>query len=185
MKNLMLHTLNQRDHLVQPEEFDEILLDSPATQVFTDFKYHRPHMVEAHLPAVEAAALMQQENIRVKLVVDSDMEFIGVIDRDDLSEQQILLNHMARGIARNELQVRDLMHPRDQVCALDFADLRRATVRDLVETLQRETQKHCLVVDHHSHLIRGLVSSAEIALRLHRAIAVRHPANVRDLVLAR
>jgi CBS domain containing-hemolysin-like protein len=185
MKNLTLHTLDQLDHLVQPEEFDELSPDSPAMQLLTDFKYHRPHMVEAHMSAVEAVALMQQENVRVKLVVDEERECVGVVDREDLSEQRILLNHMARGIGRNELQVRDLMQPRHQVYALDLEDLHCALVKDLVATLQREGQRYCLVVDHKEHLIRGLLSTAEIALRLRNPIPAPHSTKVTDMVSAR
>src|SRR5690606_24052336 len=125
MKNLHVYKIDAVDHLVQPDEFNDVQLDSPALMVLTDFKYHRPHVVEAHIPAVEAAELMQQENVRIKVVVDSKNEFIGLISREDLEEQNILLTQVASGAARREVLVADLMRTRESIRAINYDDIQR------------------------------------------------------------
>ena len=83
MKNLTVYTVDAIDHLVQPDEFDDVTPESSALTILTDFKEHRPHVVEAHITAVEASDLMHQENIKFKLVVDRHNEFVGLISIED------------------------------------------------------------------------------------------------------
>lgn len=184
MKNLPIYKLDAVDHLVQPEEFDDIHLGSPAQMVLTDFKYHHPHVVEAHIPAVEAAGLMSQENVRIKLVVDTQNEFIGLVSREDLEDQNIILTQVANGVTREEVMVADLMRTRESIRAISYEDVQRSTVEDLIHTLQRQGQRYCIVIDPNHHHIRGVISSAEISRRLHYPFHVESRASVVDMLSA-
>ena len=182
MKNLTVYAVDAIDHLVQPDEFDDVTPESSALTILTDFKNHRPHMVEAHIPAVEAAELMHQENINFKLVVDKHNEFIGLISIEDLSDQSILLTQVANGMHRDEVLVADLMHHRDAVRAINYEEFRRSSVADIIYTLQRHGQQYYIVVDRDQHHIRGVVSSTEISRRLHAPIYVERQPSVADIL---
>lgn len=184
MRNLHVYKVDAVDHLVQPDEFDDVHLGSPALMVLTDFKYHRPHVVEAHIPAVEAAELMLQENVRIKIVVDTQNEFIGLISREDLEDQNIILTQATNGVAREEVLVADLMRARESIRAINYEDIQRSTVEDLVYTLQRQGQRYCIVIDPNHHHIRGVISSTEISRRLHRPVNVESRASVVDMLSA-
>ena len=45
-------------------------------------------------------------------------------------------------------------------------------MRDVVETLKNNGLNHCLVIDLNNNKIRGLISSSDIARKLHLAINI-------------
>lgn len=182
MKNLTVYTVDAIDHLVQPDEFDDVTPESSALIILTDFKDHRPHVVEAHITAVEAADLMHQENINFKLVVDRHNEFVGLISIEDLSDQSILLTQVANGSRRDEVLVADLMHHRESIRAINYDEFKRSSVADIIYTLQRHGQQYYIVVDRDQHHIRGVVSSTEISRRLHAPVYVERQPSVADIL---
>lgn len=186
VKNITIFAVDAIDHLVQPDEFDDVTPESSALNILTDFKSHRPHVVESHIPAVEALESMLQENVNLKLVVDERNELIGLITFEDLSDQNILLTQTVNRIKRNEVLVSDLMHPRESIRAINYEDLERASVADIIFTLQRHGQEFYIVVDRNQHHIRGVVASAEISRRLHAPVTVqKQPSLVELLSLGR
>lgn len=172
MKNLTVFALAANDHLVQPEEFDDVDGATSALAILTDFRNHKPHMLDADMEAAEALELMLAEDVRTKLVVDEQREFLGVIGLDDLSEHRMTLKRMELGIKADELLVRDLMHGRRQIRAIAYDDYAKAKVADVVSTLKKHQQDYLLVVDPQAHHIRGLVSARDIARRLHTPVQI-------------
>lgn len=184
MKNLTIYTVDEIDHLVRPDEFNDVTHESSALTILTDFKSHRPHVIEAHLSAVEAADQMAQENINLKLVVDAKGELVGLIGYEELSDQNMLLTQVATGIARNEISVADLMRSRSLIRAINYDDFERASVADIIFTLQRHGQQYYIVIDRNQHHIRGVVSSVDISRRLHAPVYVEHKPSVVEMVSA-
>lgn len=184
MRNLDVFELAAADHLVQPEEFEDVQGSTPALAILTDFRRHTPPMVSSHLPAAEALEVMLAENVKIKLVVDEHKEFVGVISVDDLSHHNLLLKQMATHINRNDLLVHDLMHPRANINAVDYGQFKSATVGDVVSTLKKSHQEYLLVVDQDAHHIRGVVSSREIASRLHAPIDIEKELTFLDIFIA-
>lgn len=171
MKNMNLITLNSLDHLVHPDEFDEITLSSPAISVFTDFKEHKPLVIESDIPAVQAEFLMRKAHVRLKLVVDKNAELIGTISLTQLSDQNILI-HQQKGLDRDDILVKHLMTPRSEIKALDYKEMMNSTIADVIETLKKDGSQHCLVVETQEHQIRGIISTSDIARRLHMPIDI-------------
>ena len=60
----------------------------------------------------------------------------------------------------------------------------RASVADIIYTLQRHGHQYYLVVDRNEHHIRGVVSSAEISRRLHKPVLVEKIPTVVDILSA-
>ncbi|MFT7228183.1 MAG: CBS domain-containing protein [Methylophilaceae bacterium] len=65
--------------MVQPEQFYEINMDSPALTILTDFKQHKPLMIDTDTSAAQADYLMEKSHVRLLLVVDEGDELIGTI----------------------------------------------------------------------------------------------------------
>jgi CBS domain containing-hemolysin-like protein len=172
MKNLHVFAVANDDHLVQPEEFEDVQGSSSALMILTDFRNHKPHMVYSHLEASEALEVMQAEDVKIKLVVDDQKEFIGVISQDDLSDHNLLLKQMELRVKRDELLVQDVMHARLKIHAVEVSEFAQATVADIVSTLKKSHQEYLLVVDQEAHHIRGIVSARDIASRLHTPIDI-------------
>ncbi len=173
MKNLDVLSLHPEDHLVHPEEFDEAKLESPALSIFTDFKVHQPVEIEGDTPAVQAEFLMRKAHVHLQLVVDKSDELIGLVSHDDLSDGNLISQH-AKGHSREDLLVKHLMTPREHIKALSYRQLQNCTIGDVVHTLQKQRQQHCLVLDQELHHIRGIVSAGDIARRLHIALHIEN-----------
>lgn len=184
MKNLNVFALAANDHLVQPEEFEDIQPGTSALAILADFRSHKPHMVDSHLEASEALEVMLAEDVVTKLVVDDKKEFVGVIGLDDLSEHVMLLKQMAMRIKRDELLVRDLMHSRATINAIDIEQLTRATVADVIATMKKNHQEYLLVVDKDAHHIRGIVSARDISRRLRTPVDIEKELTFADIFTA-
>ncbi|QEM81686.1 CBS domain-containing protein [Halomonas binhaiensis] len=178
MKILPLSRLNTADHLVTPLEFDDIEQDSPALSLMTDFRQHRPHTVSAETPALWVARLMATEEVDGKLVIDHHRNLIGLLTLERLSEQSLLAAQATLSINRESLTAADLMLPRAAMPALDYKDLAKATVADLVSTLQEAGEPYCLVRNDEYQQIRGLISLRELSERLHQQLALKPKSSV-------
>jgi DeoR family transcriptional regulator, catabolite repression regulator len=171
MQTISLLSVSNIAHLVQPEEFHELSIESPALEIFTDFKNHIPLTIEGSVPAVDVESLMRKAHVKMKLVVDTSNEFIGTISLEDLDEQHFMMK-IAAGYARQDIQVSDLMTPKERILALSLVDLERATIGDVIKSLQKQGKQHCLVVDRSGSQIRGLISASDVARRLHIPIRI-------------
>lgn len=184
MKNLDVFTLAANDHLVQPEEFSDVQANTSALAILTDFRSHKPHMMDSHLEATEALEVMLAEDVKTKIVVDDSKEFIGVISMDDLADHNMLLKQMALHVKRDELLVRDLMHARAGIRAVEYEQFKYASVGDVVSTLKKTHQEYLLVVDKGAHHICGIVSARDIARRLHAPVEIQKELTFVDIFTA-
>ena len=109
---------------------------------------------------------MLKTHVRMNIVVAEHDSFIGIISTNELSEQNIVAK-LSKGITREDVLVKDLMIPKSDFHAFDYNELLRASVGDVVSTLEDYQLRHCLVLDRESHHIRGVISSSDIARKLH------------------
>lgn len=183
MKNLNLMALDTVDHLVHPEEFDEVTLNSSALSIFTDFKKHQPVVIESDTPAIQAEFLMRKAHVRLKLVIDKNNELVGTISLNELDEQNFI-RHQRKEVGRGDILVSDLMLPRAAIKALNYRELETSTIKDVIQTLQQNHQQHCLVLDPDHHHIRGIISASDIARRLHMPLVIEHTPTFVDIFKA-
>lgn len=165
MRPLNLSPVSSIAHLVYPDEFHELNLNSPAMDFFTDFKRHIPITIEGTTPAENVETLMRKAHVKLKLVVDTRGEFIGTLSLEDLDEPHFM-RQVAEGFARNEIMVEDLMRSKSQILALHLSDLEESTISDVIKALQKKGEQHCLVVDYSGSQIRGIISASDVARRL-------------------
>jgi CBS-domain-containing membrane protein len=183
MKSINLMSLENVEHLVQPEDFQQMDIHSPALNIFTDFKQHLPLVIDANTSAIQAAYLMQKSHVRLLLVIDSHEELLGTISQQELDSQHLLIMQR-QGIDRTDQTVRDLMIPRSQQQVMRYQDLVTASIEDVLETLQKTGKMHCLVVDQHMHQIRGLIAASDIARRLHMPVSIEVATTFADIFRA-
>src|SRR5690606_18315354 len=171
MFDITLSAVNNVTHLVQPEEFHELMPHSSALEIFTDFKKYRPITIDGSTLAEEVEMLMRKAHVKMTLVVYADNEFIGTISLEDLNEQRFIAL-VANGYERKDILVHELMTPRAHIMALSLHDLEQSSISDVIRALQRSGQPHCLVVDRDGHCIRGVISASDVAQRLHIPIRI-------------
>ena len=183
MKMLQFYDAEQVDELVWPENYQQVTEDSPALAIFTDFRTHVPLVIDSSVRALDAEQHMFEAHVRLKLVVDKNNAFMGVVALEDLDKQEIM-KKVVQGHKREDLRVTDMMRPKQTLKVIDYEELKTAHVSHVIAALQKYGHQHCLVVDRVKHQIRGLVSASDIARKLKIAIAVHESPKFTELYLA-
>ncbi|WOX04443.1 CBS domain-containing protein [Microbulbifer pacificus] len=183
MKKLDLIPLEDADQLVFPEEFHELTLNSPALKFVTDFKKHHPAVLTASMSALDAAQVLRTGHLSWVLVMDHRGDFTGLLTAEDVSYQRVM-QCVAAGQNRGDLTVGDLMRRRNRLQQLSYQQLRSASIRDVLETMRRGGQRHCLVVDVDNHHVRGVISAEDVTARLHMEYPIDRPENFAELLRA-
>lgn len=181
MKHLDFVPLEKVDKLIFPEEFCELDLDSPALSFVTDFKEHHPPILTPSVPALEATDLMRAGHLAAALVLDRGGEFVGLLTADDISYQRVM-QCVAAGMPRRELTVGDLMRDRSELKLLSYQQVEKCTIREVLTAMRQHGQRSCLVVDRDHHHVRGLLSAAEVGLRLHAEILIEEVPTVAGML---
>lgn len=172
-KSRLLELINIEtvDHLTYPEEFHELTFESPALEIFTDFKHYKPLIIEKNTNIVEAEQLMKKTHTNLRLVVNDVDEFIGILTSTDIQSENITML-MKNGIKRDEIFIGEVMTPRSEVKAISYEALSHSSIADVIDTLKANGQQHCLVLDTKLHLIRGIIAASDIAKRIHLPISI-------------
>ena len=152
---------------------EKVTLDDSALQVLTDFQRVTAIIILSGDTVDEAHARMIQRGVRLLLVGDQDRRVLGVITANDVLGEKPMQTIAQRGITREDLLVRDVMTPQEQLDVLDLADVRAARVGHIVATLRQSGLQHAVVVeidDKGRQKVRGVFSATQIARQLGVAI---------------
>ena len=172
MKKLHLYPATNIVELAAPEEITSISLETPALEFFTDFKNTKPLVIESSASAIDVKNIMKKAHVKLNFVINEKDQLLGVISVDDLIDR-LIVQKISEGFKREEISVADLMRPKKHLSALDFSELGRATISDVIEALKDSGQQHCLVVDRGTNKIRGIFSASDISRMLHLPIDIQ------------
>lgn len=165
MKTLTYVSTKDVNNLIWPATTEDINIYSSALSVFTDFTAAGPRVIESSTRADELVQLMKKEHVRMKIVVDTDNHFIGVISLDDLSED-VFIKQVANGFKRSELMVADLMRAKEGLLALSYTSLKNSDIESLLFSQRHNLLQHLLVIDEDTKAIRGVISSNDVVRQL-------------------
>ncbi|NLQ16408.1 CBS domain-containing protein [Marinomonas sp. M1K-6] len=171
MKTLTYVSTKDVTDLTWPITTANVNLYSPALSVFTDFQKAGPRVIESSTRADELVLLMKKEHVRMKVVVDAENHFIGVVSLEDLSED-VFIKQVANGFQRSELMVADLMRAKEALLALSYTSLKNSDIESLLFSQRNNQFQHLLVIDEDTKAIRGLISSNDVARQLRLDIDV-------------
>lgn len=144
--------------------------ESPATDIMTDLQHHTAYTISATSNIQQSHQKMILCGVRLLFVTDSDDQLTGLITTTDLFGERPLIYLREHGGDRNNILVKDIMTPREQIDAINYGDVARSRVGDIIETLCQANRRHILVVDN-AH-IRGLFSATDIARSVGEDITV-------------
>ncbi len=173
---LPLHPLPAAAGYFEPsQEFVERLtMDSPAAAAMTDLRQQIAQTVEPDVSIDWALQRMKSAGVRLLLVVDSSKRVTGLITSTDIQGEKPIKFHHQLGLRHEEIMVRDIMTPQPELDVVELADVRRASVADVVALLKRVGRRHALVLDRDPHsgnpAIRGIFSASQIEKQLDRII---------------
>ena len=162
--------LNEGLTLCFPANLKGITLDSPAIEIYTDFKKTRPLVIEGDVKIDDAIELMKNAHVQLKLVVKDTTNLLGIVSYADLIGEKPLQLESRERISRDEILISDIMNPIKNLKALSLADLQESTIREVIEELKDEHVKHQLIIDNGS--ICGLISATDIAKKVNLPIQI-------------
>jgi len=141
----------------------------PATRVITDFAHEHPITVTEQRRIDDALEDMICFGVRALLVVRGD-KVTGLITSYDIQGERPLQFLQSSTYTRHdEIQVGHVMTALERVPALDWEEVREATVADIVELFADTTATHLIVLESGvdgSVLVRGLISRTRLGRQL-------------------
>jgi CBS-domain-containing membrane protein len=157
-----------------------VQIDSPATEVMTDLRRVSAVTIGFDASIDAANQAMIEKRVRALFVVDDTHHVLGVVTATDILGERPLQLAQERAIHRNELVVRDIMTPADQLEVLDLHEITRARVGDIVATLQLSGRQHALAVEvpegasAGATTVCGIFSLTQIARQLGISVGQTH-----------
>jgi CBS domain-containing protein len=124
---------------------------------------------------------MIYQGVRMLFVVSNMPRIEGLATTTDLHGDVTMRLVQQRNVRYDDLTVADVMTPLAMIDAMEFADLRAATVSNVIATLRRHGRNHLLVVDRPPEAtadrIRGVISRTQIERQLGMPVPVTEVAN--------
>lgn len=168
---LTLSTLAPGTGFAEPVQAlpERVTVRDPALTVMTDFERVSAVLIRPSDTIDEANRRMIQRGVRLLLVVDEARLVAGLITANDLLGEKPLQVITHRGGRRQDLVVRDIMTPQNQLEVLELGDVSLARVGHIVATLRESVRQHAIVVDRDRQgrqRVCGLFSLTQIARQL-------------------
>ena len=156
-----------------PLEMPELVnLDDPASHVFTDFTHKMPLMISPDVSIDTALLKMKTSGVRLLLVVDDadaakderSATVIGQVTACDIMGDIPVKIARETGLRHNEITVRMMMTPREDIQVVEWSHIKTAKVGHVVATMHHRDGCHILVTE--EGMIRGVFSMNEISRKL-------------------
>ena len=140
-----------------------------ATHVMTDFAHERPITVNEQRRIDDALEDMICFGVRALLVVRGD-QVTGLITSYDIQGERPLQFLQSSTYTRHdEIQVAHVMTPLERVPALDWEEVREASVAEIAEVFSGTAATHLIVLESGvkgAVLVRGLISRTRLGRQL-------------------
>lgn len=175
-KVLSLHPLNGLVSYFEPSQElpAQVKEHSPAILVMTDLRQQIAITVEPNVSIDWALQRMKAAGVRLLFVVNSEKQILGLITSNDILGEKPIQFHQELHLRYEEIMVRDIMTPQNALEVLMMEEVLRATVGDIVATLQDVGRRHALVLDNDVRTgqdsIRGIFSATQISKQLNQPI---------------
>jgi CBS domain containing-hemolysin-like protein len=186
MKNsnpLSLHSLNGLVSYFEPSQElpAQVKEHSPAILVMTDLRQQIAITVEPNVSIDWALQRMKAAGVRLLFVVNGEKQILGLITSNDILGEKPIQFHQELHLRYEEIMVRDIMTPQNALDVLHMEDVLRASVGDIVATLQGVGRRHALVIDNDVRTgvdsIRGIFSATQISKQLDQPVEVNDVAH--------
>ena len=175
-KALAIHSLPGLVSYFEPSQElpAQVKEHSPAILVMTDLRQQIAITVEPNVSIDWALQRMKAAGVRLLFVVNSQKKILGLITSTDILGEKPIQFHQELHLRYEEIMVRDIMTPQNTLEVLQMEEVLRASVGDIVATLQDVGRCHALVIDNDVRTgqdsIRGIFSATQISKQLNQPI---------------
>jgi CBS domain-containing protein len=158
----------------QPKAAEGVTTASSCLDVMTDLAVVRAATITPDTALDKAEQAMIQQGVRSLFVVSEFPCVEGLVTASDLMGEKPVRLMTHRNARRNDLTVADVMTKLSDLDALDYNELKDATVGDVISTFKRVNHTHLLVVQsatvHGPARIRGVISITQVERQLGHAV---------------
>ncbi|RLA31181.1 MAG: histidine kinase, partial [Gammaproteobacteria bacterium] len=144
--------------------------DNSALSVMTDLSRSRLVTVHSDAGLEEALNLMIRAGVRMLMVIDNRQRIVGLITSRDINGEKPIHFASEQRVTRDVIQIADIMTTKSHMEVLQFSDVERARVGDIIQTLRESARQHAVVVQPNpggdEMLLRGLFSITQIGRQL-------------------
>jgi signal-transduction protein with cAMP-binding, CBS, and nucleotidyltransferase domain len=147
----------------------DVSFDDPALEVMTDLNEITPFSIEPTASIDATNEKMIACGVRLLFVTDIDGNLSGIVTAKDIMGEKPVQYIKEHGGKREEIIVQDIMTAKRNLDVLSFNDVKRASVGDIIETMQMLGRQHTLVEEVSEKgfsVIRGIFSTAQISRQL-------------------
>ena len=141
----------------------------------TDLRLTTPATTTEQATLTEANQQMINHGVRMLLVLDQTKQLSGIITSNDLLGQKPLKHTQQYRCTTCDIKVKDLMIPLGAIEILDYSDIQRAKVGDIIATLKQSGRHHALIADYQDDgtcSICGTFSLSHISQMLNTQVAM-------------
>lgn len=147
-RKIAVKNLSEHCDLSTPQPmFGELDLNSPAKKLMVDFTKTPATVANETINVNAALELMKANRIRALMVIGHNGGFTGVITALDLMGRKPMLYANETGIRRTDVQVKNIMLPKNKLKAMNREDVEKSTINDVMHTLSLLKEQHILVVE--------------------------------------
>ena len=159
---------------------NQITLKDNAKTVLTDLSHTRPFSISSTATIDQINEKMMGCGVRLLFVVEADGVLHGLVTYNDIFGEKPVRYIQEHGGSREDILVQDIMTPLAQLEALQYEDIIKASVGDILETIMDTGRQHMVVtrsMEDGSQVIAGLYSSTHIEKILRMKIEFSPRAN--------
>lgn len=147
-----------------------VSMTDPAIEVMTDLAEVAPFSISATASIDEVNNRMITYGVRLLFVSDGRGSLVGLVTASDILGEKPMQHIAEHGGTRDDIMTQDIMTSSENIDVLDMADVEKANVGDIVETIKDTRRQHLLVVEPTSEeskeVLRGIFSTSQIARQL-------------------
>ncbi len=159
----------------QPKAMGPVTLESPGIEVMTDLAKVRAATTEPGTTLAKAEKTMINQGVRSLLVISNFPCVDGLVTASDLHGDLPMRLVSERHVLHEDLCAADVMTALPNLDALDYDELKKGTIRNVIATFKQTGRSHLLVVQAASvqgpARIRGLISRTQLERQLGSSIA--------------
>ena len=148
---------------------ERVKLASPALDVMTDLSKVSVVSVRAKTSMDKANAKMIRYGVRLLLVLDDNDQVVGLLTATDVLGEKPMHFLQNMGGTHADIMVRDIMSTQRELEVLNIADVKTASVGNVVASLKKAGRQHALVISEGAdgkQSVCGLFSLTQIARQL-------------------
>jgi CBS domain-containing protein len=158
----------------QPRAGGKVSLESPALEVMTDLAVVKAETIEPDTALAQAEKVMIHRGVRSLFVTSIFPCIEGLVTAADLIGDKPMRVVGLRQIRHQDLRVADVMTELKDLDAIDYDELKKSDVGNVVATFEKLKCTHVLVVQSAKLAgparIRGVISVTQVERQLGKSI---------------